>query len=295
MSRRRSLIWARRVSRKPAARGAAIRIRFDSIPDVSAILPMLRIEGAALEPKQILDLTRLLEQAGEIRRYPECGRRQIFAAGVRTQTASSTRDPMLRDLAGKILPDATLADDASVALHRLRRDIERQQKQIQISLERFLRAHHDDGTLQEEFITLRNDRFVVPVVAGQQRKVYGVIHGASGSGHTLFVEPLETIDLNNELVRLREEEQREVLRILRELTELLRAHAAQIQATVEAIGSLELLFAKAEFALDFDCVDSAFQPRFRSPADPEGSPASAARRCAAPAAKAGGADFAGAR
>ena len=123
-------------------------------------------------------------------------------------------------------PTRTLADDASVALHRLRRDIERQKKQIQISLERFLRAHHDDGTLQEDFITLRNDRFVVPVVAGQQRKVYGVIHGASGSGHTLFVEPLETIDLNNELVRLREEEQRETLRILRELTELLRSQCA---------------------------------------------------------------------
>src|SRR6202035_354290 len=109
-------------------------------------------------------------------------------------------------------------------------------------------------------ITLRNDRFVVPVVAGQQRKVYGVIHGASGSGHTLFVEPLETIDLNNELVRLREEEQNEVLRILRELTELLRAHASEIQASVDAIGSLELLFAKAGFALDFGCIIPRFSP-----------------------------------
>jgi DNA mismatch repair protein MutS2 len=167
---------------------------------------------------------------------------------------------MLRDLAGKILPDWTLADDASVALHRLRRDIERQQKQIQISLEHFLRAHHDDGTLQEDFITLRNDRFVVPVVAGQQRKVNGVIHGTSGSGHTLFVEPLDTIDLNNELVRLREEEQRETLRILRELTELLRSHAPQIQAAVDAIGALELLFAKAEFAHDFGCAIPRFSP-----------------------------------
>ena len=153
-----------------------------------------------------------------------------------------------------------MADDASVALHRLRRDIERQQRQIQTSLERFLRTHRDDGTLQEEFITLRNDRFVVPVVAGQQRKVYGVIHGASGSGHTLFVEPLETIDLNNELVRLREEEQREVARILRELTELLRTNGPQIQALVEAIGRLDLLFAKAEFASDFDCVIPRFSP-----------------------------------
>jgi len=156
-----------------------------------------------------------------------------------------------------------VADDASVALRRLRRDIERQQRQIQTSLERFLKTHRDDGTLQEEFITLRNDRFVVPVVAGQQRKVYGVIHGASGSGHTLFVEPLETIDLNNELVRLREEEQREVARILRELTELLRTNGPQIQALVAAIGRLDLLFAKAEFASDFDCVI----PRFSADKD----------------------------
>ena len=222
-------------------------------------LPMLRIEGAGLEATQILDLTRLLEQSGEIRavlnmaaaRYPRLGAR-----------AASIFDPrsMLRDLAGKILPDGTLADDASVALHRLRRDIERQQKQIQISLDRFLRAHHDDGTLQEDFITLRNDRFVVPVVAGQQRKVNGVIHGTSGSGHTLFVEPLDTIDLNNELVRLREEEQRGTLRILRELTELLRSHAPQIQAAVDAIGELELLFAKADFAHDFGCTIPRFSP-----------------------------------
>jgi len=242
-----------------AARGAAIRVRFDSIPDIAAALPLLRIEGAVLEPLQILDLTRLLEQAGEIRAVLN------LAASKYTRLASGAAAivdprPLLRELHGKILPDATVADDASVALQKLRRDIERQQRQIQSSLERFLRLHHDDGTLQEEFITLRNDRFVVPVIAGQQRKVYGVIHGASGSGHTLFVEPLETIDLNNELVRLREEELREVHRILRELTELLRSYSDQIQATVEVLGRLELLFAKAEFALDFQCTIPRFSP-----------------------------------
>ena len=110
---------------------------------------------------------------------------------------------LLREISGKVLPNGTVADNASVALNRLRREIERQQRQIQDSLERFLRAHQDEGVLQEEYVTVRNDRFVVPIVAGQRRKLDGVIHGASGSGHTLFVEPLETIDLNNELVRLR--------------------------------------------------------------------------------------------
>ena len=241
------------------SRGAAIRIRFDSLPDVSTSLPMLRIEGAGLEAKQLLELTRLLEQAGEIRSLLNIAAEKYPRLGSKVAAIFDPR-VILRDLSGKILPDATLADTASVALQRLRRDIEKQQRQIQISLERFLRAHHDDGTLQEEFITLRNDRFVVPVVAGQQRKVYGVIHGASGSGHTLFVEPLETIDLNNELVRLREEEQNEVLRILREMTELLRSHALEIQAAVDVIGALELLFAKASFALDFACTIPRFSP-----------------------------------
>ncbi len=248
-------------SRQPqaAARGSAIGLRFNSFPDVSTGLAILRMEGAVLEPKQILELARLIEEAGEVRsalnlaaeKYPR------LAAQV-----AATADPrsILHDVRDKVLGDGTLADDASVALHRLRRDIERQQRQIQTSLERFLRTHRDDGTLQEEFITLRNDRFVVPVVAGQQRKVYGVIHGSSGSGHTLFVEPLETIDLNNELVRLREEEQREVARILRELTELLRSNGPQIQALVAAIGRLDLLFAKAGFASDFDCVIPRFSP-----------------------------------
>jgi DNA mismatch repair protein MutS2 len=248
-------------SRQPqaAARGSAIRLRFGSIPDVSAALTILRIEGAVLEPKQILDLARLIEEAGEVRAALNIAAEKYPRLAAQMAGASDPR-PLLREVRGKILADGTLADDASVALNRLRRDIERQQRQIQISLERFLRTHRDDGTLQEEFITLRNDRFVVPVVAGQQRKVYGVIHGASGSGHTLFVEPLETIDLNNELVRLREEEQREVARILRELTDVLRANAPLVQALVEAIGRLDLLFAKTDFASDFDCVIPRFSP-----------------------------------
>jgi len=145
----------------------------------------------------------------------------------------------------------------------LRRDIEKQKKSIHDSLDRFLRTHHEEGVLQEEFVTIRNERFVVPVIAGQRRKIDGVIHGASSSGHTLFVEPLETIDLNNELVRLAEEEIREVYRILRELTERLRGYADSIQSSLATMGALEMVFAKARFATEFDCV----RPRFSPPED----------------------------
>src|SRR5207244_1919862 len=169
--------------------------------------PMGKRELEKLQPQtDFALLTDDLAEAGEAIEY--------LRLATRPQPAA--RGAAIRiDFNG--LPDGSVSDHASVALARLRRDMERQKKAIQESLERFLRAHREDGVLQEEFVTIRNERFVVPVIAGQRRKLDGVIHGASSSGHTLFVEPLETIDLNNELVRLAEEEMREVHRILREL------------------------------------------------------------------------------
>ncbi len=250
-----------RASAQPqaAARGAVIRVRFMSMPDSAEAVGKLRIEGAVLEPRQIYDVSRLLERAGDIRNVIVTVSERFPLLAARAQRIADFRE-LLRALDGKILPDGTVADHASVALNRLRRDIGKQQKHIQDSLERFLRTHREEGTLQEEFVTIRNERFVVPIVAGQRRRVDGVIHASSASGHTLFVEPMETIDLNNELVRLKEEEWTEVNRILRELTERLRSQAADILYTYEVMGQLEFLFAKAQFARDFECVVPRFSP-----------------------------------
>ena len=242
-----------------ASRGAAIRISFTDIANPTEAVARLRIEGATLDAQEIYELTRLLDLAAEARGL-------LVAAGQRFPrlaaygAAIADLRELAHELSGKILPGGILADHASVALGRLRRDIEKQRQGIQHSLERFLRAHHADGTLQEDFVTIRNDRFVVPVVAGRERRVDGVIHGASGSGHTLFVEPLETIELNNELVRLTEEEAREVHRILREFTARLRTHAPAIASTTKALARLELIFAKAEFAQTFNCVVPRISP-----------------------------------
>ena len=239
------------------AMGRAIRLDFGGLPDLSTTIQKLRIEGAGLDAQELFDVISLLERAVDAKailhtvadRFPRLG-----ARGAAIGEFAS----LLRSIQGKILPDGSVADNASVALNRLRREIERQKKHINESLERFLRAHRDDGILQEEIVTIRNERFVVPVVSGQRRKVDGVIHAASSTGHTLFVEPLETIDLNNELVRLTEEEFQEVHRILRELTENLRAHAPAIRETLEAMSALEFVFAKAKFAQDFNCVIPRF-------------------------------------
>jgi DNA mismatch repair protein MutS2 len=239
------------------AMGQAIRLDFGGLPELSTTVERLRIEGAGLEAQELFDVISLLERASDAKsilytvadRFPRLGARGA---------AIGEFQSLLRAIQGKILPDGSVADTASVALNRLRREIEKQKRHINESLERFLRAHKDDGILQEDIVTIRNERFVVPVVAGQRRKVDGVIHAASSTGHTLFVEPLETIDLNNELVRLTEEEFQEVHRILRELTANLRAHAPAIRQTLEAMSALEFVFAKARFAADFDCVIPKF-------------------------------------
>jgi DNA mismatch repair protein MutS2 len=245
---------------QPAARGAAIRIDFSGLPDVEPAVHKMRIEGASLDPKEIFDIFALLDRAADAKSLLTAAAERFPRLGRRAQAIGDFR-ALLKDLDGKILPDGTVSDHASVALARLRRDIERQKKAIQESLERFLKAHREEGVLQEEFVTIRNERFVVPVIAGQRRKLDGVIHGASSSGHTLFVEPLETIDLNNELVRLSEEEAREVHRILLEMTDRLRGYGESIRQTLVVMAELELIFAKARFAQEFDCAIPRFGDR----------------------------------
>ena len=245
---------------QPAARGAAIRIDFSGLPDVEEAVHKLRIEGASLEPKEISDLFVLLDRAADAKSLLTAAAERFPRLGRRAQTIGDFR-ALLKDLEGKILPDGSVSDHASVALARLRRDIERQKRAIQESLERFLKTHREEGVLQEEFVTIRNERFVVPVIAGQRRRLEGVIHGASSSGHTLFVEPLETIDLNNELVRLSEEEAREVHRILLEITARLRGYSDSIRQTLVTMAELELIFAKGRFAVEFDCVIPRFGER----------------------------------
>jgi DNA mismatch repair protein MutS2 len=245
-----------------AGRGAAIRLDFGSFPDLTEAVHKLRIEGASLEGKEIFDLFGVLDRAADAKSVLNAVAERFPRLGARGQSIGDFR-ALLKDLEGKIQPDGSVADHASVALGRLRRDIERQRKSIQGSLERFLKSHQEEGVLQEEFVTIRNERFVVPIIAGQRRRIDGVIHGASSSGHTLFVEPLETIDLNNELVRLTEEEAQEVHRILRELTARLRGYAESIRQTMATLGELEMIFAKARFAVDFDCAIPRFGGRLR--------------------------------
>jgi DNA mismatch repair protein MutS2 len=154
------------------------------------------------------------------------------------------------------MPNGEISDDASPQLKRIRAGITQAREKIQRSLEGILRARGEPAG--EDYITLRNDRFVIPVRASERRAVPGVVHGASGTGQTVFVEPLEAIDLNNRLVQLGEDETAEIARILEDLTERVRADRAPLEAAAAAIAHLDSIFARARFAREFDCVVPGF-------------------------------------
>jgi DNA mismatch repair protein MutS2 len=258
---REGIQYLRAASNPAAGSGSAIRVNLGGVPDITRAVQKLAIEGASLDPGEIYNLIAFLDRAADARSLLTASPER-FPLLARLADAIADFRELLKAVQGKVLPDGTVPDSASPHLNRLRREVEKQKKSIGDSLDRFLRANRGEGVLQEEYVTLRNERFVVPVIAGQRRKLPGVIHGASSSGQTLFLEPLETIDLNNELVRLQEEELREVYRILQELTNRLRVQVGDIRVAAGVIAHLDLIFAKARFGVDFDCAIPTFGERF---------------------------------
>jgi DNA mismatch repair protein MutS2 len=233
------------------------RFEFAGLPEVKKLIEKSRIEGAALETSEIRDVVLVADRGAEWReivRQPPAAMRSDWTAVAALSDGIQDFTGFLRSFRNKILPDGTLDDRASPELSRIRREIEKQKRQIQESLRGYLRKLAEGGTVQDELITIRGERFVIPVKVEQKRRVQGVVHGASSSGQTVFVEPLETIEQNNELVRLLDEEQAEVHRVLLEMTRHIGENADAILTAADILAELELQFAKARFAEDYNCV-----------------------------------------
>ncbi len=233
------------------------RFEFSGLLDVSTLVKKSRIEGAVLETTELRDVLLLVERASEWREialHPPASMRSEWKRVRALSENISDLGDLRRAFRNKIQPDGTLDDNASPALARIRREIEKQRREIQQSLTGYLRRLSEGGTVQDELITIRGERFVIPVKIEQKRRVQGVVHGASSSGQTVFVEPLETIEQNNELVRLLDDEQSEIHRILLEMTRRIGEEATAILASIEVLSELDLQFAKARFAEDYNCV-----------------------------------------
>jgi len=234
---------------------AGKELGFGSLADPDPWLARLDVPGAVLAPAELLDAASLLDTTawlkqafrGDAAKFPLLAQRAAVLADLHQLSLVLRR---------AILPNGEISDDASAELKHIRANLGRTRDTIQKTLRQILRARGEEpGT---DYVTLRNDRFVIPVRSSDRRQVQGVVHGSSATGQTVFVEPLEAIELNNKLVQLGEDEAAEIARILRELTEQLRGELSSLKFAAATVAQLDSAFARARFAREFNCALPVF-------------------------------------
>ena len=241
-----------------------VSIPLGGLFDPTQLAAKAQIPGAALEAGELQAVARLANDVASWQALLQSPPARLVGKLPGLSALSSALTTSLRPLAESIertiQPDGSLADNASPELGRIRREQERQQRLIEESLRAALRKLSSDGATQDDLITIRGERFVIPVRAELKRRISGVIHGASSSGQTVYVEPLETIEQNNELVRLIEEEQAEIHRIFVALTRQVGGYAQGLVEGARVLALVDSLQARARFARDYDCVAPAIAP-----------------------------------
>ncbi|MGH9855404.1 MAG: hypothetical protein ACREBD_36680, partial [Blastocatellia bacterium] len=210
----------------------------NDLPDPRPALGKLNVADVNLEPFEILNLLRLISVAMGLRETFHNDQQKFPLIREITETIPNLR-ALYQRLRGRISPAGEIEDFASPELREVRFQISKLRSQIQRSLESILKRAEEAHALQDEFITIRNERYVIPIRNDNRGAVAGVVHGMSSSGQTAFVEPLETIGLNNDLVRLRELEQVEITKVLFSITEELREERAALQAMADAAGRID--------------------------------------------------------
>jgi len=235
-------------------REGATALDVNDLPDPRPALGKLNVADVNLEPFEILNLLRLISVAMGLRETFHNEQEKFPLIREITETIPNLR-ALYQRLRGRISPAGEIEDFASPELREVRFQISKLRSQIQRSLETILKRADEAHALQDEFITIRNERYVIPIRNDNRGAVAGVVHGMSSSGQTAFVEPLETIGLNNELVRLRELEQVEITKVLFSITEELREEREALEAMGAGVGRIDFIAAKARMAIAQNAIE----------------------------------------
>lgn len=225
---------------------------FSELGDPAEKLALLRVEGTILEPPAMLEIKSLSDHAMSARASILAERQTSPVLWSLVEKLPVELSRLSARIANKILPSGEIDDRASPELARIRHDITGLRSRITRTLESLMRKSGE--AIQDELVTIRNDRFVIPVKSDHRARVNGVAHGYSSSGATAFIEPLETIDANNELQALHEAEAREIYKILFGLTQEVREQLQALELAADAVAELDFINAKAVFHQKFNCV-----------------------------------------
>src|SRR5687767_1284076 len=222
--------------------------------DLGEIIEALGVEGRGLEPMRLLGLSSYLESIEQSRQAVSKVGASYPLLGALVETVASFKAE-IADVRRKIEPSGEVADNASPALASIRERLRKQKSRLRSTLDSFLRGRETSKYLQEQVVTDRNGRHVLMVRSEHRNAIPGIVHGGSTSGASLFVEPMETVEINNEIVELEEQEADEVRRILLELTDQFRGRPEDLQRTLDVATELDAIQARARFSLMTDAVE----------------------------------------
>lgn len=221
--------------------------------DVRADLETAAIEGHFLKPHALIFIAQNLQTSWQVRIFLQ-KRAELYPSLWKHAEQIANLKHLEAEILAKIDPQTReLRDSASPKLSQIRKDIARKEEQVRRVLEAQFKTYAQRGFLQDDVVTFREGRLVLPVKLENRDRVKGLVHGHSASGSTLFIEPFEAVEINNDIHRLRGEEALEIERILRALTAALRNELPALRQNLSALIHLDFVQAKARFAKLLDC------------------------------------------
>ncbi len=230
--------------------------------DVSESLARVAPARATLDPEELLHLKDFLETAGRLRAFFAAHADEIPNLHQLSQPLHHA-PALVRSIDEKIAPNAIVRDTASNDLRTIRADIFSTEGRIQKDLQKMVRQFTDSGVLQDDFFTLRNNRYVLPVKSDARGRIKGIIHDSSNSGETVFIEPFETLEQTNHLAELRMREREEVYRILLQVASHVRDELNVLHYNTEILADLDFIYAKARFGEAHRCAFPSLTGRDR--------------------------------
>jgi DNA mismatch repair protein MutS2 len=217
-----------------------------------------RVEmGSVLSPGELMRISDTLRASRNLRSYSAAADPKALEDGnaVAALIDALETDKRLEDKINlAVIGEDEISDSASAALSSIRRQIRDRQDSIKDRLNDMVRSSKYQKYMQESIVTMRGDRYVVPVKQEFRSEVPGLVHDSSASGATIFIEPMAVVEANNAIKQLRIKEQLEIERILQELTADVEGFSLQLKSNMSVMAKLDFIFAKAKLSLDYNCV-----------------------------------------
>lgn len=219
------------------------------LSEIFTVISETRIDGAVISGIKLLEILKLAKTSRLLRQF-------VFQESkenslLKQKASGLFADKLFENRIEKIITEqGEIKENASTELARLRKEINNKKSELVKSINRIIKSLKEEDIVREDYLTLRDGRMVIPVKVEHKRHLRGFIHSESSTGQTVYIEPEETLDLNNDIISTSFAEKREIERILKELTKVIGQSAGQLKVSLEALAEIDSIFARAKYSLE---------------------------------------------